>query len=258
MADTPDAPLDDPDPSKGEREPARTNWLVRLLPLAVLVGALGTAYAFGLQEWISFERLRENRDAITTWVAENTLLASLGYVIGYAVLVAISFPGGSFLTVLGGFLFGVWPGTLFVVAAATAGATLLFLAARTGLAAPLKDRAGGLIRRMEAGFSENAFSYMMVLRLVPLFPFWAVNLAPAFLGVSLPTYVLATFIGIIPGSLVYTSVGNGLGAVFDAGGDPDLGLIFQPSILLPILGLALLSLIPVLHRRLRRRPAAED
>ncbi len=257
MAEDSNARPDGPDPA-GAQPRKGTSLLIRLLPLVILVAALGTAYAFGLQEWISFERLRENRETLTTWVAENQLLASIGFVLGYALLVAISFPGGSFLTVLGGFLFGVWPGTLFVVLAATIGATLLFLAARTGLAAPLKERAGGLIRRMEEGFRENAFSYMMVLRLVPLFPFWAVNLAPAFLGVPLGTYGLATFIGIIPGSLVYTSVGNGLGAVFDAGGDPDLGLIFQPSILLPILGLALLSLIPVFYQRLRKRtpPAA--
>jgi uncharacterized membrane protein YdjX (TVP38/TMEM64 family) len=103
---------------------------------------------------------------------------------------------------------------------------------------------------MEAGFRENALSYLLVLRLIPLFPFWLVNLVPAFLGVALGTYVFGTFVGIIPGSLVFASVGNGLGAVFDAGGTPDLGIIFEPAILGPILALSLLALLPVAYKRL--------
>ncbi len=106
---------------------------------------------------------------------------------------------------------------------------------------------------METGFRENALSYMLVLRLVPIFPFWLVNLVPAFLGVRLRTYALATCLGIVPGTLVYASIGNGLGAIFDMGGEPDLRIIFQPAVLLPLLGLAALALLPVAYRRLRRR-----
>ena len=115
----------------------------------------------------------------------------------------------------------------------------------------LRAKAGPAIRRMEDGFRENELSYMFVLRLVPLFPFFLVNLAPAFLGVSLRSYVIATFFGIIPGTFVFTLVGNGLGAVFDAGGTPDFGIIFKPEILFPILGLALLALIPVAYKRIQ-------
>jgi uncharacterized membrane protein YdjX (TVP38/TMEM64 family) len=107
---------------------------------------------------------------------------------------------------------------------------------------------------MEAGFAENALSYLLVLRLIPIFPFWLVNLVPAFLGVGLGTYVLGTFFGIIPGSFVYASVGNGLGAVFDAGETPNVGIIFEPSILVPIVGLAVLALLPVAHRKFMARP----
>ncbi len=228
--------------------------IVRLIPLVVLAAALGAAYAFDLYKWFSFDVLRENREAVTSWVEANALVASLGYVLAYAVLVAISFPVGSFLTILGGFLFGIWPGTLLVVMGATLGATMLFLAVRFGLADLLREKAGRFIAPMEKGFQENAFSYMLVLRLVPLFPFFAVNLAPAFLGVSLRTYMIATFVGIIPGSFVYVSVGNGLGAVFDRGEDPELsGLIFQPAIILPIMGLALLALIPVVYGRFKSK-----
>jgi uncharacterized membrane protein YdjX (TVP38/TMEM64 family) len=109
---------------------------------------------------------------------------------------------------------------------------------------------------MEAGFRENAFNYLLVLRLIPLFPFWLVNLVPAFLGVPLRTYVVATLLGIIPGSLVYASVGNGLGVVFDQGDTPDLGIIFKPAILGPILGLAALALLPVVYRRYKARSKA--
>ncbi len=115
----------------------------------------------------------------------------------------------------------------------------------------LRRRAGPWIGRLEAGFRENALSYLLVLRLVPLFPFWLVNLVPAFLGVPLTTYALGTFVGIIPGSFVYASVGNGLGAVFDAGGTPDLTIIFEPEILLPIIGLSLLALIPVVYKKFK-------
>ena len=109
-----------------------------------------------------------------------------------------------------------------------------------------------MVRRMEEGFRRNALSYLLVLRLVPLFPFWMVNLVPAFLGVNLRTYLIGTFLGIIPGGFVYASVGNGLGAVFDAGGTPDLGIIFEPEILIPIIGLALLSLLPIAYRMVRK------
>jgi uncharacterized membrane protein YdjX (TVP38/TMEM64 family) len=106
---------------------------------------------------------------------------------------------------------------------------------------------------MEEGFRQDALSYLLVLRLIPIFPFWLVNIVPAFLGVPLGTYVLGTFVGIIPGSFVYASVGNGLGAVFDAGGTPDLGIIFEPAILLPIVGLAVLALLPIAYRRFKAR-----
>jgi uncharacterized membrane protein YdjX (TVP38/TMEM64 family) len=131
----------------------------------------------------------------------------------------------------------------------------VFLIARTALGDALRAKAGPWMRRMEAGFRENAFSYLLVLRLIPLFPFWLVNLVPAFLGVPLGAYVLATFLGIIPGSLVYASVGNGLGVVFDRGGAPDLGIIFRPAILGPIVGLAALALLPVIYRKYKGRRA---
>ncbi len=225
----------------------------RLLPLLVLALGLVLFLALDLDRYLSFDTLREHRESLTHWVADNTVLAVLAYMGIYTLVVAFSLPGGAVMTLTGGFLFGALMGALWAVFAATLGATLLFLAARTALGDLLRAKAGTLLGKMEAGFNDNALSYLLVLRLVPLFPFWAVNLAPALLGVPLGAYVLGTFFGIIPGTFVYASVGNGLGAIFDRGETPDLGLIFNPQILLPLIGLAVLALIPVLYKKLRAR-----
>ncbi|HET6521997.1 MAG TPA: TVP38/TMEM64 family protein [Geminicoccaceae bacterium] len=227
----------------------------RLLPLGVLLAAVVAFFALGLHEHIDFETLRRNRRQLLGLVEAWPLLAPLAYVAAYALVVALSLPGAAVMTIAGGFLFGLWLGTACVVVGATLGATAVFLVARTALGDFLRARAGPWLRRMEDGFRENAFSYLLFLRLIPLFPFWLVNLVPAFLGVPPRTYVAATLLGIIPGSLVYASVGNGLGAVFDQGGTPDLGVIFRPAILGPILGLAVLALLPVVYRRYKARRA---
>ncbi len=169
-------------------------------------------------------------------------------------MAAFSLPGGLVATLTGGFLFGTWLGGAATVIGATVGASILFLAAKTAFADLLRDKAGPAIARMEEGFRQNAFSYLLFLRLVPVFPFWLVNLAPAFLGVTLRTFIGATFLGIIPGTFVFASLGNGLGAIFDAGGTPDLHLLRQPQIVGPLIALAVLSLLPVFIRRFRRAP----
>jgi uncharacterized membrane protein YdjX (TVP38/TMEM64 family) len=221
----------------------------RFLPLAALAAGLVIFFALGLHRYLSFGALAENRDFLMSLVEDHPVTAPLAYIAVYALAVAFSIPGAVVLTIAGGFLFGTWAGGLFVVIGATIGAVGVFLAARTAFGEGLRRRAGPWIGRLEAGFRENALSYLLVLRLVPLFPFWLVNLVPAFLGVPLTTYALGTFVGIIPGSFVYASVGNGLGAVFDAGGTPDLTIIFKPEILLPIIGLSLLALIPVVYKK---------
>lgn len=224
----------------------------RLLPLAVLALGIGAVFALDLDRYLSFSALAENRQALAGWVDGNPVLAPAGFILAYALAVALSIPGAIFLTLAGGLLFGVVAGTLYVVAGATLGATLLFLAARTALGDLLRAKAGPWLAKLEDGFRRDALSYLLFLRLVPAFPFWLVNLVPAFLGVKLTTFVLGTFLGIIPGTLVYVSVGNGLGAVLDQGGTPDLGIIFTPSVLLPLLGLAALSLVPILLKRFKR------
>lgn len=217
----------------------------RLVPLLVLGAGLIAFFAFGLDHYLSFDALKQHRAAIDDWVMSNGALAALVFVFCYAAMIAFSLPGGAVATIFGGFFFGTLAAGSLVVIGATIGATGLFLAARTGLGEPLRRRAGPGLKRMEAGFRENALSYLLVLRLVPLFPFWLVNLVPAFLGVNLRTYVIGTFFGIIPGTFVFASIGNGLGNVLDQGKSPDLGIIFRIDILAPLIGLAVLALIPV-------------
>lgn len=235
--------------------PTRSIWW-RLAPVAIIAAGFAAFFAFGLDRYLSFDTLSDNRQALLAWQADNRMLAAVCFVAVYALVVALSLPGAIWMTIAGGFLFGTVEGSIYVVVAATVGASAIFLAARYAFGDILRAKAGPAIRRMEAGFTENALSYLLVLRLVPIFPFWLVNLVPAFLGVPLRTFVIGTVFGIIPGSVVYTLVGNGLGAVFDAGGRPNLGLIFEPEILAPIIGLALLSLVPVAYKRYRAGRAA--
>lgn len=225
--------------------------LLRFLPLAVLLAGFVAFLALGGPRWLSFEQLQAHHARLAAWVAAQGPLGPALYAALYALAVAFSVPGAVVLTLLGGFLFGMWLGALLTVIGATLGATVVFLAARYAVGDALRARAGPTIRKMEAGFRKNAFSYLLALRLAPVFPFFLVNLAPAFLGVPLRTYVAATLIGIIPATVVYSGVGAGLGALLREGGRPDLSIIWRPEILVPLLGLALLALAPALYRRAR-------
>jgi uncharacterized membrane protein YdjX (TVP38/TMEM64 family) len=241
----------DPYPSERPSPPRRPLWL-RLLPLAVLIAGLVAFFALGWHRYVSFETIKTHRAMLMEWVARWGTMAAAAYIAGYALMAAFSIPGAAVATITGGYLFGLWLGAAAAVIGATLGAVAVFLAARTAIGDYLRAKAGPGLRRMEEGFRRNAFSYLLVLRIVPVFPFWLVNLVPAFCGVRLRTYTVATLIGIVPGSLVFASVGSGLGALLDRGETPDLMIIFQWKILLPILGLALLALLPIAVKRLQR------
>lgn len=224
----------------------------RWLPALVLVAGLAAALALGLDEYLSLDTLREHRAALTRLVEESYPAAALGFCAVYAAATALSVPGGTFLTLTGGFLFGAVAGAAFSVTGATAGAVLVFLAARTAFAGLLRARAGSAVERMRRGFQENALSYMLFLRLIPVFPFFLVNLAPAFLGVRLAVFALGTFVGIIPGAFVYALVGAGLGEIFDAGGEFSIASVLSLEIALGLAGLGVLALLPIAWKRLRR------
>ena len=224
----------------------------RLVLLIVVVGGLGAFFLLELDAYLSFNALRDHRQILTAWRSDHFFLLVASFIALYSLMVAFSVPGAVWMTVSGGFLFGPVAGTAASVVGATLGAVALFLAARYVFGDTLRTKAGPAICKMEAGFRENALSYLFVLRLVPLFPFWLVNLVPALLRVTLRTFVYATFFGIIPGTLVFTLVGSGLGSLLDAGQTPDLDILFEPQILLPLAGLVVLSLIPVIYKKVTK------
>lgn len=241
-----------PSPPSGPDAAGGGPALRRLLPAAVLLGGLGAFFALGGHRYVGFDTLEHHREALKEVVAAHPVTAPVAFIAVYAVMVAFSIPGALVMTVAAGFLFGTLFGAACSVVGATIGAVAVFLVARTALGTLLRRRAGPAVSRMRVGFQEHALSYLLVLRLVPLFPFWLVNLVPALLGVSLKVFVVGTLLGIIPGSLVYASVGNGLGAVFAAGeADSIKDAIYAPEVLLPLAGLIALSLLPVLYKKLR-------
>ena len=229
--------------------------LRKYLPLGLIALGIVGFFALGWDRYLSFEALREHRHTLLGLVDERPLVTALGFLVIYAVATALSLPGGTVLSIAGGFLFSTIAGTAVVVLAATLGATAIFLIAKSALGDPLRARAGPWLERMAEGFRDNALSYLLVLRLVPLFPFFVVNLVPAFLGVSLGTYVVGTFLGIIPGAFVFVSVGAGLGSVFDSGESFTAEGILTPQIVVALVGLSVLALVPVVYKRLRRRTA---
>ncbi len=229
--------------------------LKRLLPVFALALGSISFFALGLDEYITFKSLHDNRMVLEGFIADHMILAPLLFFIVYAAVVAFSLPGGTIMTIAGGFLFGTVLGTTFVVLSATAGAVAIFLAAKTSLGEPLRNKAGPWLQKFEAGFKKNAFSYLLMLRLVPLFPFFVVNLVPAFLGVNLRTYTITTLIGIVPGTFVFTSVGTGLGSVFAMGEEFSIKGVLTPDVIIALVGLAVLSFLPVAYKTLRRKRA---
>jgi len=225
--------------------------LKRYIPVVVVFLAFTIFFVGGFQNILSFETLSQNRVDILAWTGSHRVLSIAVFVAAYVVVVGLSLPGGVWLTLAGGFVFGGALGAVYVVVGATVGATVIFLAARYAFADLFQDRVGTNMAKMKDGFRNDAFSYLLFLRLVPVFPFWLVNLVPALLDVKLRTYIVATFFGIIPGTFVYANVGAGLGEIFAQGGTPNLGIIFEPGVLLPIVGLALLSLIPIAYKKIK-------
>lgn len=230
----------------------------RLLPLLILLIGLGLFFAFDLGHYLSWEALQEHQDWLLDQVAAHGFLANVIFIAIYAVAIAFSVPGGLLMTIVGGFLFGTTAAAVSVIVGATLGAVCVFLAARYALYEYLHAKAGPALLKMEQGFKENALSYLLVLRLVPLFPFWLVNLVPGLLDVPLRIFVIATLIGIIPGTFVFASVGNGLGEILAAGETPDVSVIFEAHVLIPILGLACLALVPVFHKAWKARKVKNE
>ena len=223
----------------------------KLLIVALFVGAIAAFFAFDGQHYLSLETIKANRDALLSFADRHFVAALAIAFVVYAGAIALSLPGGLVLSLAMGFIFGRWVGTALVVIAATVGATLVFLAARYLFADAARKRLGTLGERINAGFTENAFSYLLFLRLVPAFPFFLVNLAPAFTAIPLRTYILATLIGIIPGTFVYVNLGQTLGRI-----DSLQGLVSRETLLAFGL-LGLFALLPVAWKKLKARRTGE-
>lgn len=227
--------------------------LAKRLPLIAIlvVAAIG---AFTLRDYLTFETLRDNREALLAFRDANYFATVAVFMLAYVVIVAFSLPGATIATLTGGFLFATFPGALFNVTAATIGAILIFMAARWGLGERLAAKmegSEGAVKKIKDGIDANQWSMLFLIRLVPAVPFFVANLVPALVGVPLNRFAISTFLGIIPGGVVYTSVGAGLGEVFARGETPNLGIIFEPQILLPILGLCALAALPIVIKALR-------
>jgi len=228
---------------------------MRHLPLALIL-AVAVIGFFTLRDYINFETLRHNREALLAFRDANFIGLALAFVVVYFGIVAFSLPGAAVASVTGGFLFGLWLGTAFNVLAASLGAFVIFLAARHGLGQALAarmDASEGTLKRIREGLREHEISVLFLIRLVPAVPFFVANLLPALVGVRFLNFAWTTVLGITPGALVFTSIGVGLGEVFDRGETPDLSLLWEPQVIGPILGLCALALLPIIVKTVRGR-----
>ena len=224
------------------------------MPILAVLGGIGLAWALGVFDLLSIETLKEHRAGLNAFVADNLVLAVAAYVLVYAAATVLMLPGALWITIAGGFLFGLVGGTALTIGGATLGATGLFLIARTSFGDVLRRKAGPFLKKLETGFHENRVSYMFFLRLVPAVPFPIANIAPALFGARLAHFIITTALGIVPGVLAYTWIGAGLGATFDAGGEPDLGA-FARQLFPAFVALACVALIPVGIKRWRKLKA---
>ncbi len=229
--------------------------LLRRLPIFLILAAAIVALIY-FRHMLSFDNLERQSKNLLTLRAAHFVLTSLGFIAIYALVVVISVPGAIILTLSGGFLFGFFPGVIYNVIAATIGAVIVFLAARSGfghdIAARIEAR-GGAVARLQTALKDNEWSVLLTMRLIPVVPFFIANLVPAFVGVRLSTFVITTFLGIIPADLIYTTLGAGLGEIFARGEVPRLDILFTPKFGLPLLGLGVLAALPLILKLFNRR-----
>ena len=215
-----------------------------ILPGILLAGFI-TFFASGAHEFFSWQVLDQHYTTIKVFVIHKQWLSYLGFFCAYFVAVAFSLPIAGLLTLSGGAILG-WPAAILAVIAATAGAGLVFFAARNLFSDILQRRAGPFLGKLEDGFSQNAFFYLLALRLAPTVPFWVLNIVPALTRMGIAQFLAATFIGIIPGSFVYVWVGRGFDQALTAGQTPDLRILTSPDLLLPLTALGAFALVPIL------------
>lgn len=250
--------------------PSRRRTWQTWLPVLFLLGFMALGFSQGWHNALTLDALIAQREALQAYLDSHYLLALLVYALAYIAIVAISLPGAGVMTILGGFLFGWLVGGTTTVLAATIGATLVFLVARSSLGSFLRAKAGPMMSKIADGFQEDAFSYLLFLRLVPIFPFWLINLAPALLGVSVKNFFFGTLIGIIPGTFAFAFIGSGLDSVIeaqrqasgcaatDANCEISLSIssLVTPELIFAFVALGVVALIPPLLKHWRGRKLA--
>ncbi len=225
-----------------------------ILPMCLIAGLI-LFFTTGLYQTLSFQQLAQSYGEIKLFVSDHRVVALLVFFAVYFISVAMSLPIASLLTLSGGAIFGWWA-AIIIITAATAGAGLVFLAAKSLLHDWLSQKTGSFMKRLEAGFRQNGFSYLLALRLIPAAPFWVVNIIPALVGMRFSTFMIATFFGIAPGTLIYVGVAQGFDLVLAQGKVPDLSLLTEPEIILPLVALGVMSLLPALIDHIKKRRGA--
>ena len=223
----------------------------KLTPLLLLLIGLIAAIYFDLGRYVDFRFLQTHQDIVNGFIADMPVRAALVFLAIYALSTAFSLPFGAIMTISGGWLFGIWIGSSLTIIGATIGASTLFLATRYALREVMVARAGARLQQFEAGFNRHSTSYLLVMRLIPIFPFFLVNFLPALIGVKFRTYALTTLIGIAPGTFVYAGLGNGISYVLSADEPLNTSVIFSPLVFLPLCGLGFLSLLPVMLNKVK-------
>lgn len=230
----------------------------QFIPIAVLLIGLAAAFFGGWVDQLSLSTLADHRESLVAWVEGNGVFAGAVYALIVTTVAAFSIPAMSVMNISAGFLFGPFVGTFVAMIGQTAGGFIVFLAARYAFRDTLSRRAGSVVKRMEVGFRRNAFSYMLTVRFMPMFPAWLVNLVPGLLGVPARVFLLGTVLGVIPCTFVFATVGDGVGHVIDRGEVPSMMIFLEPHILLPFIGLALLAIAPAILRWRRDRIRAAN
>ena len=228
------------------------------IPLIIIISLMALFWGFGFNEYLSYEMFDKHRIELTTYVNSHQILAPFVAALIYAIFIALSIPAGFLLTLIVGFLFVQPLSLLIVVVGATLGAVVIFLIAKTALKDFFEKKAKKSLTKMQDGFKKNSTSYMLILRVVPLFPFWLVNVAPAFFKVRLWTYTWTTFIGIIPASFVYTQAGRGIEKLFSSEKPYSIFFFFSTEMIIGISGILILAIIPIIVKNIMRKRKIND
>ena len=226
-------------------------WMQRWFLLGFLILLFLLFYYFRLHDYLTFETIKTYQFILREWTITHYISAVFLYLLVFTLIIASGVPGATFLTLIGGFLFGTIA-ILYAILGTTLGGLILFLAIRTTFGAGIAAKSSGWIKKMEAGFQKNAFQYLIMLRLMPVFPCWISNISAGALNVPIRTFLLATIIGITPATVIYVFVGKSFDQLFVSDQLPQLSTLLTPSIILPLIGLAILSLLPVFYKGIKK------